>query len=255
MPRQRERLAQFWDHLQDKDFPATELEEELLQVSASFWMQKLEGDPFSSPLWHFISVLGIDPDSGQFRPAHNFIYVLAGLVYAGRALFGEWAIPTTKRAEMLDLSERFAQVRDAWLCKAIYSPMGYILSLLLYGRAIAKETGSRLMVLWSKDQELMYFLGKPILMDSIRKIVREMTADTKELLWGSLIFKEGGEARFTIPLDKIENDLTQTARGKSFLHSNSLAGKEVEMLADIINRPRKREFLDQSGRWKWNKVQ
>jgi len=123
------------------------LEEELLQVLASFWMQRLNGDPFTSPLWHFISVLGINGESGQFRLVYLFIYILAGLVYVGRALLAEWAIPTKERTGIEDLGERFAQVRNTWLYKAIYSLMGYILSLLLYGRRITQETGSRLMVL------------------------------------------------------------------------------------------------------------
>jgi hypothetical protein len=94
--------------------------------------------------------LGIDGESKQFRLAHLFTYVLAGLVYVRRALLAEWAILTIKRARMEDLGERFAQVRNTWLCKATYSLMGYVLSLLLYGRRIAQETGSRLIVSWSK---------------------------------------------------------------------------------------------------------
>lgn len=96
-------------------------------------MQRLQGDPFATPLWHFVSVLGIDENSGQFKPAHLFTYVLAGLMYVRRALLGEWAIPNKERPGMEDLGERFAQVRNTWLCKATYSPMGYTLSLLLYG--------------------------------------------------------------------------------------------------------------------------
>ena len=249
-PRQRERLEDLWDHLQDKDTSAADLEEELLQVSASFWMQKLDSDPFVSPLWHFVGVLGIDGESGQFRPAHLFTYVLAGLVYVGRALLGEWAIPTMERTEMADLGERFAEVRNAWLCKATYSPMGYVLSLLLYGRRIAQETGSRLIVSWSKEKELMYFMGKPILMDDIRKMVADMMADAEDILWDSLMFKEGDDIRFAIPLESIEDDLTHTVRGKSFIHSNGLAGKEIEMLEDLVSGLRKQEFLDKNGQWK-----
>jgi hypothetical protein len=63
--------------------------------------------------------------------------VLAGLVYVERALLAEWAILTKERAGIEDLGERFAQVRNTWLCKATYSPIGYVLSLLLYGRRIA----------------------------------------------------------------------------------------------------------------------
>jgi superfamily II DNA helicase RecQ len=248
---QRRSLEQLWEHLQDEDWPEEALEEELLQVSASFWMQRLDGDPFTSPLWHFVGVLGIDGESGQFRPAHLFTYVLAGLVYVGRALLAEWAIPTTERVGMEDLGERFARVRDTWLCKATYSPMGYVLSLLLYGRKIAQETGSRLMVSWSKQGELMYFMGKPIPMDDIRSMVAEMTANAEDLLWDSLMFKEGEDVRFAIPLASIADDLTQTQRGKSFIHSNGLAGKEVEMLEDLVNGRRKREFLDKNGQWKW----
>ncbi|KFZ07502.1 hypothetical protein V502_09858, partial [Pseudogymnoascus sp. VKM F-4520 (FW-2644)] len=69
---QRESLGKLWEHLQNGDWSEEALEEELLQVSASFWMQRLQGDPFESPLWHFVGVLGIDGGSGQFRPAHLF---------------------------------------------------------------------------------------------------------------------------------------------------------------------------------------
>ncbi|KAH7108989.1 hypothetical protein B0J13DRAFT_600669 [Dactylonectria estremocensis] len=176
------------------------LEEEILQVLARFWMQRLDGDPFDSPLWHFVGVLGIDGESRQLRPAHLFTYVLAGLVYMGRALLAEWAIPTRERPGM--------------------------------------ETGSCLMVSWSKYGELMYFMGKPILMEDICSMIAEMMTDAEDLLWGSLMFKEGADARFAIPLATIEDDLTHTVWGQSFVYSNGLSGKEVVMLEDL-------------GQWKW----
>jgi hypothetical protein len=57
-----------------------------------------------------------------------------------------------------------------------------VLSLLLYSWKIAQETGSRLMVSWSKQGELMYFMGKLILINDIRNMVAEMTADVEDLL-------------------------------------------------------------------------
>ncbi|RGP59431.1 af291909_2recq family helicase [Fusarium sporotrichioides] len=227
------------------------LQERILQVLADFWTQRLDGDPFVSPLWHFVGVLGIDGETGQLRPAHLFTYVLAGLVFTGRALLGEWAIPTREQAGMEDLTQRFAQVRDAWLCKATYSAMGYILSLLLFGKKIARETGSRLMVSWSKQGEIMYFMSKVILMEDLRTIVARMTVDAEDLLWGRLMFEEGHDKRFMIPLAGIEDDLTQTRRGQSFIHRNGLADKEVEILEDLIASSRKTDLLDQTGEWKW----
>ncbi|KAI3571768.1 hypothetical protein IWW34DRAFT_566197, partial [Fusarium oxysporum f. sp. albedinis] len=55
--------------------------ERIVQVPEGFWMQRLDEDPFVSPLWHFIGVLGIDGETGQLRTAHPFTYVLAGLVF------------------------------------------------------------------------------------------------------------------------------------------------------------------------------
>jgi hypothetical protein len=78
-------LRQLWDPLRDDRWPDEALREELLKVSAGFWMQRLDGD----------------------------------------------------------LEQRFAKVRLVWLCKGGYSPMGYMLSLLLYGKKIPSETGRK----------------------------------------------------------------------------------------------------------------
>ncbi|GKU08894.1 unnamed protein product, partial [Fusarium langsethiae] len=77
-------------------------------------------------------------------------------------------------------------------------------------------------------------------------MVARMTVDAEDLLWGQLMFKEGDDKRFVIPLAGIEDDLTQTRRGQSFIHRNGLAGKEVEMLKDLIASSRKTDLLDQT---------
>ncbi|KAJ4220867.1 hypothetical protein NW757_014484 [Fusarium falciforme] len=84
-------------------------------------------------------------------------------------------------------------------------------------------------------------------MEDIRHIVARITDDAEDLLWGQLIFKEGDDKRFVLPLAGIEDDLTQTRQGRSFIHSNDLAGKEVEMLEDLVVSSRKAEFLDRAG--------
>ncbi|KAL2212890.1 hypothetical protein CC79DRAFT_1330195, partial [Sarocladium strictum] len=78
-------------------------------------------------------------------------------------------------------------------------------------------------------------------------MVAEMITDAEDILWGELMFKEGHDVRFTIPLDTIEDDLTYMHRGKSFIHTNDLEGKEVEMLEDLVRSRRKGEFLDPGG--------
>jgi hypothetical protein len=61
--------------------------------------------------------LGINGESGQLQPAHLFIYALAGLMYVGRAILAEHAIPAAEREREQehvageDIKGRFAQVR------------------------------------------------------------------------------------------------------------------------------------------------
>jgi hypothetical protein len=104
------------------------------------------------------------------------------------------------------------------------------------------------MVSWSRDGELIYFVGKPIAMNDIRAMLADMITDAEDLLWGRLMFKEGDGVRFQIPLHKIEDNLMQTQRGKSFIHSNGLAGKEEEMLEDLVSGSRRDEFPGRPGR-------
>ncbi len=82
----------------------------------------------------------------------------------------------------------------------------------------------------------MYFIRKLILIDNIRSIVVDITADIEDLLQGSLMFKKDEDVQFTILLAKIKDDLTQTQQEKSFIYSNGLARKEVEILEDLVNR-------------------
>lgn len=64
------------------------------------------------------------------------------------------------------------------------------------------------MASWSKQCGSMYFMGKPIPTADIRSIVAEMTVDAENLLWNFLMFKEGEDIWFTIPLAGIKDDLT-----------------------------------------------
>ncbi|KAK7390684.1 hypothetical protein QQX98_013367, partial [Neonectria punicea] len=61
--------------------------------------------------------------------------------------------------------------------------------------------------------------------------------------------------RFLIPLAAIQDNLTQTQRGQSFIHANGLVSREREMLQNLIARPFKKEFLNSQDEWKWPRVQ
>ncbi len=58
----------------------------LPQVIKSFIFVTVRGDAFSSGTSKFLSVLGIDEESGRLRDANRFSFILAGVVYCTRTL-------------------------------------------------------------------------------------------------------------------------------------------------------------------------
>ncbi|PON19994.1 hypothetical protein TGAM01_v211133 [Trichoderma gamsii] len=50
-------------------------------------------------------------------------------------------------------------------------------------------------------------------------------------------------------------DALRAMRGQSFVHTNSgLAGKEGEMLEDLVRGKRRQDFLEKDGRWNWEGI-
>lgn len=69
----------------------------LLQVIKSFIFVTVRGDVFSSGILHFLSVLGIDEESGRLRDANRFSFILAGVVYCTRTFAIEATLPSAER--------------------------------------------------------------------------------------------------------------------------------------------------------------
>lgn len=83
---QRESQGKPVGALQNEDWSEEALEGELLELSASFWKQRLQGDPFASPLWNLLVCWG----STEIRGLHiySFTYFLAGIMYVGSVARG-----------------------------------------------------------------------------------------------------------------------------------------------------------------------
>ncbi|RFN46054.1 hypothetical protein FIE12Z_9705 [Fusarium flagelliforme] len=70
------------------------LSEALFQLSMMFWTyQDPAGNMSFSTIIHFTAVMGIRQQSLAFHPAHNSTSELAGLIWIGRLLFLEYALP------------------------------------------------------------------------------------------------------------------------------------------------------------------
>jgi hypothetical protein len=169
----------------------------LFQLSCLFLTDtSLTGDIASSPLVYFVGVFGIHQHSLMYRTAYIFTPMLAGFIWIGRLLILEYALPG-ERWEVLkwpaktsdkDQTQRFRQIRDKYLCRGGFHPMGYLIETLRYGRAIARKEGSRGNVSWSPDKETLQLYNQQLTMTAFREMVwstvRDCRAQLQELMFG-----------------------------------------------------------------------
>jgi len=222
---QKEMLDEMWQSLQHDDDEA-ELIKKMIRLLGLFILHTVGDRPFSSPLIHFLAVLGINEDTGRLRRAEDYSYMLAGVVYCARVVGVEVLLPSHKRDEQGTAErENFLEKRREFLADGSYSVISTMLSLLAYGKHIALNTGNEGLVHWSPDRKWLTLRGRRLVIERWKGMIQDAVDEAERLLWEEVMWM-GREDRFTIPLDEIVDDVTFTRRGISFVSksSNGLAG-------------------------------
>ena len=86
----------------------------------------------NSPLVYFTGVLGIHQQTLMYRTVYLFTPVLAGLIWIGRLLILEYALPAEAwtvlkwpaKMSYKDQTIRFKEIRDRYLCRGGFHPIG-----------------------------------------------------------------------------------------------------------------------------------
>ncbi|KAF1828630.1 hypothetical protein BDW02DRAFT_484838, partial [Decorospora gaudefroyi] len=137
--------------------------EAVFQLLVMFWTDlSTDGLLEGKAIVHFSGVLGIHPCELANRTAYDYTPYLAALMWIGRLIILEYALPlrayTTldipwpARASYTDQGRRLcAEVRPRYLQRGSLSPMGYLIERLQHGRAIAKREGPRTNMSWLLD--------------------------------------------------------------------------------------------------------
>ncbi|OLL24154.1 ATP-dependent DNA helicase tlh1, partial [Neolecta irregularis DAH-3] len=248
---QKNQLELISELLQNSHTNTDKLVQNFLAMSASFLMQKLEGKIFHNPIIHFMAVMGIDERRGQFRQALHYTYILAGLLYCSRIIIIGWTIHLEKQEQVFEPIKRLRKMHQKWLVDGSDTPVSTIISTLAYGKKIARETGSRATVHWSENSQILYFCGKPITMDDFRGFLRNLIDDAENLLWDELFFATTDSRRFTIDLSKVQDNMTSTKVGESFIsfQENEFRHGEQTVLRNLLASRKRRIMLD-IGKWK-----
>ena len=227
-----------------------EQQKALLAWYKSIIFQNVRGDVFVSAILHFLAVLGIDEEMIRLRGGNDFSYMLAGVVYCTRVLAVEIILPGEQRdAQGHEDDRRFRTLREEYLADGSYSVMSKMISILAYGKKIALSHGNAGAVSWDDEKLNMAYRGRLINLARFGKMVQDVITEAEHKLWSELMWTKSDD-RFHIPLEKLEDDVTFTKRGISFLtnRANGLEDKRQWMLQQALTHPDGKK-LRRGGRW------
>ncbi|KAM0704631.1 hypothetical protein Q7P35_006805 [Cladosporium inversicolor] len=209
----------------------------LLDFYESIIFQGVRGDVFKSVILHFLAVLGIDEEISWLRQANDFSYMLASVVYCMRVLAVEIILLSTGREDQnKEDDRRFRQVRGEYLADGSYSVMSKMLSMLAYGKHLAMNHSNSGAVSWSEDRLILSYQGKLIARSRFKSMVHRAVAEAEDMLWKDLLCI-GLDNRFDILLGELQDDMTWTKRGVSFIDNthNGLQEKRKWTLKRILS--------------------
>ena len=222
--------------------------ERMLRLSASFVFESVGDEPFSSGLVHFLAVMGIDAEMGRLLAATDFSYIPAGFMYCIRLIAVETLLPASRRGEQGDTErDEFLRARQQFLVDGSYTATGTVLSILAYGKHIAKNTGTAGNTLWSADGKTLYMHGRPIVISQFKAMVQGAAAEAEGLLWRELMRTD----RFEVPLHKVVDDVSFTKRGESFVNENNGLHNGLE---PVLAWALKSELKSPDGAWRMPQV-
>ncbi|KAL7755555.1 hypothetical protein ACKLNR_014653 [Fusarium oxysporum f. sp. zingiberi] len=142
--------------------PWLELSEALFQLSMMFWThQDPAGDMWSSVVIYYTAVMGIQRRSMSYYPAHSSTSGLAALMWIGRALFLECALPLYSYATLAyhwpsrdqyhSQPERLEVIRQRYLVRGCYTPFGELIELKAFAKSIVRQEGMPGNLSWAPD--------------------------------------------------------------------------------------------------------
>lgn len=240
--------------------PTERLEEKLFQLCVKFVMQRSEWED-ESALCHFTAVLGIDMKKGTFRRPHNYTPMLSGIIWVNRLLMLEYALPKRayrtlgwqdRKAYGDGRIDRFEQVRRACLVNGSYSPMSYILDLLMFGRSRIRLEGQDCLIDWLDGGETLRVKDIRLGMTDFRGFLHELLGSLEDVMYDDLLF--GTSSPPTVDLERLPfDDMTEARVG--YWIGEDLANSTRGGHAYMVRLAQDEGHLMRGTDWDYDKVQ
>ncbi|KAH6689940.1 hypothetical protein BKA61DRAFT_742747 [Leptodontidium sp. MPI-SDFR-AT-0119] len=168
------------------------LAENMFQLLAMFWTDiSKNGKMEACALVHFTGVLGIHSTELAYRTAYAFTPLLSSLIWIGRLLLLEYALPLQPysylklpwpaRAQYPDqVSRLVGQIHPKYMRKGCFSPLGYMCERMHHARTIANREGPRTNISWSADLQVLSIADQEISMPGLRQAAHLAVARTEQ---------------------------------------------------------------------------
>lgn len=190
----------------------------------------VNGRAASTFVVYFSGLLSFPYPGTSFTRPRNYTSKLSGLIYCIRLCLLNAAFPYSgPRTQDL---RRLNRLRERFMCLGSQAPMGELLSLRSYGRALSRSDGPSFRVNWSADGETVSWdagmegVGKLTMLDFRtlgRRAVANSSASLTTLLYGWSPPK--------LTLDNIRDTLSNQEYGYSFVRdpANWLSSAYLEL--------------------------
>jgi hypothetical protein len=207
----------------DDDSSIDPLAEKLFRLCITFLTQRFRrGDDPHSPILHFSAILGLDVKNDGFYNAGNYTPKLAGLLWIGRLLLLEYALPKrvymtlgwSNRMAYDDHGERMEDIRRRHLVEVSYSPMSHIGALMALGKVIAKTEGRPGILTWDERKETLQIKKLSLTMTVFKKLMHSLVGSAEDLLRDELMF---GVRPPSVDLKQLVDCMTEKKTGESLL--------------------------------------
>jgi hypothetical protein len=237
-------LADYYNNCPSVEHPdQSKTEELLLDLCIKLLTQHFDdGDPEQNPIIHFSNVCGLQKGNRCFRTPKNYTTYLASFIYMGRLLLLEYALPAQRysilglpaRDEYKSAVNRMHEVRDPYLIRGQFYPIGELIERMKLGRVIAHNACSKPLMQWLQDKQVLRCLSDEVSMSDfktwVQQAIVEAETQLKDLMFGFTP---------TVDLSKVADTISMDKRGYYFaLHpDNAKQGMAVDY-KELIHRCR-----------------
>ncbi|KAH7137795.1 hypothetical protein EDB81DRAFT_655871, partial [Dactylonectria macrodidyma] len=234
------------------------LSEAIFQLSMMFWThQDPTGEMSSSVLIHYTAVMEVQRHSLAYYSACDSSPRLAALMWIGRLLFLEYALPVYTYSTLAfpwpcrntysSQPGRLDSIRSKYLLRGCYTPFGEMIELKAFAKSIVKREGIPGNLSWAPDGH-SFTIGddKKVQLSEFCETYHKALAQVHEQVNEMML---GWEP--SIDLSTIRDDLTCRKAGWSFLQKpeNNL----TDIWKTLLHRLRSTSFrgrqFTKSGHW------